>query len=56
MALEAHIRELSEKHSALDTLIQKEIRSLAIDDTQITALKRKKLKIKEELALLQHQH
>jgi len=55
MALQAHIRELSEKHSALDTLIQKESRSPSVDDTQITALKRKKLKIKEELTLLQHQ-
>jgi hypothetical protein len=52
MAIEAHIRELSDKHAKLDIAIQSEIRSLSSDDIQVRALKRQKLKIKEELELL----
>lgn len=56
MALQAHIRELSEKHSRLDAKIQQEIRSPSVDDTQIMALKRQKLKLKEELESLKSRH
>jgi hypothetical protein len=56
MAIEAHIRELNEKHSKLDIAIQSEMRSLASDDVQVTALKRQKLKLKEELELLRRRH
>ena len=56
MALQAHIRELSEKHSRLDAKIQQEIRSPSVDDTQIMALKRQKLKPKEELESLKSRH
>lgn len=52
MAIEAHIRELSDKHAKLDIAIQSEIRSLSSDDIQVKALKRQKLKIKEELEIL----
>jgi hypothetical protein len=52
MAIEAHIRELSDKHMKLDIAIQSEMRSLSSDDVQVKALKRQKLKIKEELELL----
>ncbi len=56
MALQAHIRELSEKHARLDIKIQEEIRSPSSDDTQIKALKRQKLKLKEELESLKARH
>jgi|LakMenEpi03Aug12_release.lakeMendotaPanAssembly.Ray.scaffolds.fasta_scaffold5202298_1 hypothetical protein len=56
MALEAHIRELSEKHSKLDIAIQSEMRSLASDDTYVAALKRQKLKLKEELEQLKRRN
>jgi hypothetical protein len=52
LALESHIRELSEKHNRLDVQIQNEVKSLASEDTQIKILKRKKLKLKEELEAL----
>lgn len=52
LALESHIRELSEKHHKLDTQIQNEMRSLSSEDTQIKVLKLKKLKLKEELESL----
>ena len=56
MAIEAHICELNEKHSKLDIAIQSEMRSLASDDVQVAALKRQKLKLKEELELLRQRH
>lgn len=56
MALEAHIRELSDKHAKLDALIQKEVKSPGSMDAQITLLKRQKLKIKEEIESLRSHH
>ncbi|MBN8646388.1 MAG: DUF465 domain-containing protein [Caulobacterales bacterium] len=56
MALQAHIRELSDKHSRLDAKIQKEMRNPSVDDIEITALKRQKLKLKEELEMLKAKH
>lgn len=52
LALESHIRELSEKHNRLDAQIQSEIKSLSSQDSQIKVLKLKKLKLKEELESL----
>jgi hypothetical protein len=56
MAIEAHVRELSDKHAKLDIAIQAEIRSLSSDDVQVAALKRQKLKLKEELETLRRRH
>jgi hypothetical protein len=55
MALEAHIRELSDRHARLDQTIQQVQRSPASDDAEIAALKRKKLRLKEELEALRRQ-
>lgn len=52
MAIQAHIRELSDKHSRLEQMIQKEMKSPSSDSVQIKALKLKKMKIKEELEAL----
>jgi hypothetical protein len=49
MALESHIRELTDKHSKLDALIQRETKSPSIDDTQLKAMKLQKLRLKQEL-------
>jgi len=56
MAIEAHIRELSDKHAKLDLAIQNEMKSLASNDAQIAALKRQKLRLKEELENLRRRH
>ncbi len=56
MALEAHIRELSDKHFRLDSLIKMETRSPSTDYTHIKTLKLQKLKIKEELESLKRRH
>jgi hypothetical protein len=55
MAIEGRIRELSSRHQELETRIETEVRSPASDGIQIAALKRQKLKLKEELEALQSQ-
>jgi hypothetical protein len=55
MALEAHIRELSDRHARLDQNIQRAQRSPATDSVAIATLKRQKLKLKEELEALRRQ-
>jgi hypothetical protein len=52
MSLEARIRELAEKHKRLDQAIAAELKHPAGDDVRIYTLKRKKLKIKDEIAQL----
>ncbi len=53
MSQEARIRELSERHKRLDAAIADELKHPAGDDVRIHELKRKKLRIKDEIALLQ---
>lgn len=52
MALESHIRELTDRHAKLDALIQREIKSPSVDYTQIKSMKVQKLKLKQELETL----
>jgi len=52
MSLSSHITELRKKHEALQTRIDQESRSPAADDLTITALKRQKLQLKEEISRL----
>lgn len=52
MALESRIRELDSRHRDLDVAIQQEIRRPASDDARLAALKRQKLRIKEEIETL----
>jgi hypothetical protein len=52
MSLEARIRELSERHKRLDAAIEAELKHPAGDDIRIHELKRKKLRIKDELTQL----
>ena len=53
MAVEARIRELGSRHQNLDKAIQDEVRSPAGDNLRLQELKRRKLKLKEEMETLQ---
>jgi hypothetical protein len=52
MSLEARIKELSERHKRLEAAIAAEMKHPAGDDVRIHELKRKKLRIKDEIASL----
>ncbi len=52
MSMEARIRELSERHKRLEAAIADERKYPAGDDVRLHELKRKKLKIKDELSQL----
>ncbi len=49
MAIEARIRELGVRHKTLERAIEDEINRPAADATRLTELKRRKLRLKEEL-------
>jgi len=53
MALQGHIQELSEKHKKLEERIHEEMSHPDWDEAQIAALKKEKLRIKDELLRLQ---
>ena len=53
MNLEAHLNELTEKHTLLEAEIETEMMSPSSDSLRITELKRRKLKLKDEIARLQ---
>lgn len=52
MSVEAHIASLREKHSKLDEEIKQETLKNPGDNVRITALKREKLRIKDEIERL----
>jgi hypothetical protein len=52
MSLSSHISQLRQKHEAIERKIQEAVRSPGSDDLEITALKRQKLQLKEEIARL----
>jgi hypothetical protein len=52
MALDGHIQELSEKHKKLQDLIETEMSHPDWDEIRILALKKEKLRIKDELERL----
>jgi hypothetical protein len=54
MALQGHIQELSEKHRRLQELIETEMTHRDWDETRIAALKKEKLRIKDELERLRN--
>jgi hypothetical protein len=53
MALQGHIEELSEKHKRLEERIHNEMAHPDWDEAQVAALKKEKLRIKDELLRLQ---
>lgn len=52
MALQGHIQELTDKHQRLEELIEKEMTHPDWDEVRVAALKREKLRIKDELERL----
>ena len=49
MAVDAHIRELGNRHQSLERAIQDEMSRPAADDIRLRELKRQKLRLKEEM-------
>lgn len=49
MSLDSHVDELRKKHRSLEATIEEQERHPSSDHLDILALKRKKLKIKDEL-------
>jgi hypothetical protein len=52
MALHGHIEELSEKHKKLEALIEDEMTHPDWNEYRVAALKKQKLRIKDELEKL----
>lgn len=52
MSMSSHLQELRRKHENLSSQVEEAQRSPAIDDLQITELKKQKLQIKEEIERL----
>lgn len=55
MSLQAHLGELQAKHRALEAELAEAMNHPASTDAEIAALKRKKLRLKDEITRLQHQ-
>ena len=55
MAIDARIRELESRHQLLERAVEQELRSPSSDSLRITALKRQKLRLKEQLEGLRAQ-
>jgi len=49
MGLSSHVDELRKKHQQLSSMIEEEQRAPGSDDLAVTQLKRKKLRLKEEI-------
>ncbi len=54
MSVSSHLDQLRQKHEALKDRIREEERRPAVDSLEITALKREKLHIKEQIERLSH--
>jgi len=50
MNLNSHLNELQKKHEKLDTQIEQTLRHPSADTTEIGAMKKEKLRLKEEIA------
>ena len=52
MALDGHMQELSEKHKKLQELIESEMAHPDWDEVRVAALKKEKLRVKDEIERL----
>ena len=52
MAIEQRLRELDARHRDLDIIIKSEAQHPSVDASRLTAMKRQKLKLKEEIERL----
>ena len=55
MSLQAHLSELASKHRALETELSDALAHPASSDAEIAELKRKKLRIKDEMTRVQEE-
>jgi hypothetical protein len=56
MSVQAHLGELHAKHKALEAELAEAINHPASSDAEIAELKRKKLKLKDEITRFEHQN
>lgn len=54
MSVESHLAELERRHEALKREIQEAQTHPGMDEFEISALKRRKLQLKDEIAQLRH--
>ena len=54
MSVQQHLESLAERHRKLDDLISEELTHPFYDASRVTELKRRKLKLKEEIERLRH--
>jgi hypothetical protein len=54
MSIEAHLAELERRHSGLEAEIAEARAHPSIDNLEIVELKRRKLRVKDEIARLQN--
>ncbi len=54
MSVTSHVEELRRKHQVLSDAVEKAQRSPGASDLEIVAMKRQKLRIKEEISRLSH--
>ena len=52
MAISTHLEELEQHHRMLEAELAEALQHPSIDDCQLTELKRRKLKVKDEIARL----
>ena len=52
MSVAAHLEELKKKHQSLSDKVEEAQRAPGIDDLEVAALKKAKLKLKEEITRL----
>ncbi|WP_020179319.1 DUF465 domain-containing protein [Methylopila sp. M107] len=52
MSIESHLAELEKKHKAIEREIEDELLHPASDEVRVASLKRKKLRIKDEIVRL----
>ncbi len=52
MAVEAHIREVADKHRKIQQMIEDEMSHSGWDEIRVAALKKEKLRLKDELERL----
>lgn len=54
MSVASHVEELRRKHRVLSEAVEKAQNRPASDDTEIAAMKREKLRLKEQISRLAH--
>ncbi|NIZ08320.1 YdcH family protein [Pseudooceanicola sp. HF7] len=56
MSLSSHLEELKKKHASLSAAVDRAQRSPGMSDLEITAMKKRKLMLKEEINRLAEVH